>query len=414
MDFLGELRGSDPLRPSIFELVGQEQLRDLLQPALKYVLSVFAQSYPRYLLRIVNKHEEFYALLMFFVERHYLRKHNSSFAENFYGLKRRRKPLFETERANAAVGTHVTGLDKLRNRELRLSLLFLVVIPYIRAKAQDYYESLGGGIDTDLLDEEADRRRAETRQRYQTVPDRLRKLFKAVYPWTNVGFELWLLGYNVAYLFDRTPFYRPWHAWMGVDVRRMTADDYVSPFFLALPLNQSQFKIHAASPQRPPPPPTPFGVTPGPQTPLKQSIIRTIRRLILRGPSLLLDSLKVLLPTAIFFIKFLQWWYSPSSPARALTLSPAGPPIPPPKMMPPHPLGILGKNHQEGEDQKKMSDGGGFGICPLCKNALVNATALPTGWMFCYKCIYKELEEKGKCPVTLLPLGTWTLRKVLL
>ena len=34
---------------------------------------VFAQSYPRYLLRIVNRHEEFYALLMFFVERHYLR-----------------------------------------------------------------------------------------------------------------------------------------------------------------------------------------------------------------------------------------------------------------------------------------------------------------------------------------------------
>lgn len=34
---------------------------------------VFTQQYPRYLLRIVNKHEEFYALLMFFVERHYLK-----------------------------------------------------------------------------------------------------------------------------------------------------------------------------------------------------------------------------------------------------------------------------------------------------------------------------------------------------
>lgn len=26
-------------------------------------------------------------------------------------------------------------------------------MPYLRAKAQDYYESLGGGIDPDLLDE---------------------------------------------------------------------------------------------------------------------------------------------------------------------------------------------------------------------------------------------------------------------
>lgn len=40
------------------------------------VLQVFAQRYPRYILRIVNRHEEFYGVIMFFVERHYLRKHS--------------------------------------------------------------------------------------------------------------------------------------------------------------------------------------------------------------------------------------------------------------------------------------------------------------------------------------------------
>lgn len=44
---------------------------------MTHVAQVFAQRYPRYLLRVVNRHEEFYALLMFFVERHYLRKHGS-------------------------------------------------------------------------------------------------------------------------------------------------------------------------------------------------------------------------------------------------------------------------------------------------------------------------------------------------
>lgn len=39
MDFFHEY-GGDPLKPSLFELVSQEQLRDLLQPALKYVLLV--------------------------------------------------------------------------------------------------------------------------------------------------------------------------------------------------------------------------------------------------------------------------------------------------------------------------------------------------------------------------------------
>lgn len=40
MEFFSSFGGEDPLKPSIFELVAQEQLRDLLQPALKYVLAV--------------------------------------------------------------------------------------------------------------------------------------------------------------------------------------------------------------------------------------------------------------------------------------------------------------------------------------------------------------------------------------
>lgn len=39
MEFFNDL-GTDPLKPSLFELVAHEQLRDLLQPALKYVLAV--------------------------------------------------------------------------------------------------------------------------------------------------------------------------------------------------------------------------------------------------------------------------------------------------------------------------------------------------------------------------------------
>jgi len=39
MEFFGA-SGPDPLKPSIFELIAQEQLQDLLQPVLKYVLAV--------------------------------------------------------------------------------------------------------------------------------------------------------------------------------------------------------------------------------------------------------------------------------------------------------------------------------------------------------------------------------------
>ena len=42
MEFFND-NGVDPLKPSLFELLAQEQLRDLLQPALKYVLTVLCQ-----------------------------------------------------------------------------------------------------------------------------------------------------------------------------------------------------------------------------------------------------------------------------------------------------------------------------------------------------------------------------------
>ncbi|EIN10291.1 hypothetical protein PUNSTDRAFT_64646 [Punctularia strigosozonata HHB-11173 SS5] len=370
MEFFNDV-GSDPLKPSLFELVAQEQLRDLLQPALKYVLSVFAQRYPRYLLRIVNRHEEFYAFIMFFVERHFLRTHGASFSENFYGLKRRRRPLIEPERARAAVGG-VFREERLRNRDIRKSLVFLIGLPYLRAKAQDYYEELGGGIDPELLEgsEGARQTRALTEE---TLMGKMRRAFKAIYPWANVTFECWLLLYNILYLFDRTPFHRPWLAWTGIDIRRLGLDDLVSGS--ALIAGRSQ---------------------------IRRTLLQRIRRLVLTSPRLLLDALKVLLPTAIFFIKFLEWWFSPSSPARALSTSPLGPAVPPPKLLPPHPQSLIPVD--------RITK---FGMCPLCEQPIANATALPSGYVFCYRCAYGHIEQHHSCPVTLLPAQMWQMRKVL-
>ncbi|KAH7931360.1 hypothetical protein BV22DRAFT_998846 [Leucogyrophana mollusca] len=372
MEFFNDV-GQDPLKPSLFELVAQEQLRDLLQPALKYVLAVFAQRYPRYLIRIVNRHEEFYAFIMLFVERHYLRKHNASFSENFYGLKRRRKAWIDTERTIAAVGGIPPG-EKLRSREIWRSLFFLVGVPYLRVKARDYYERLGGGVDSDILEDGGDRRQIQAlTEEVSTIAGRVRRAYKTLYPWFNTSFEVWLLAHNVAYLFDRSPFYRPWLAWIGVDLRRLSADDFVSRL---ANLGQS------ISPEK------------------KRGIMASIRRLIFSSPQLLLDSLRLLLPTAIFFIKFLEWWYSPGSPARSLSTSPLGPAVPPPQMLPPHPSGL-------------SVDGTKYGYCPLCNGPINNATALPSGYVFCYRCAHEHVEKQGKCPVTLLPARVWQLRKVL-
>ena len=197
------------------------------------------------------------------------------------------------------------------------------------------------------------------------------------------------MAYNVAYAFERTPFYRPWLSWIGVDVRRLGIEDLVSVNVRLLVLANPTVQRAAAAM--------------GDKVKSREKsrgLMSVLSRLLLTSPRLVLDSLKLLLPTAIFFIKFLEWWYSPSSPARVLSTSPLGPAIPPPRLLPPHPKGIP-------VDPTK------FGHCPLCQSMISNATVLPSGYVFCYRCAFSHVEKHGTCPVTLLPVHTWDLRKVL-
>lgn len=89
-----------------------------------------------------------------------------SFAENFYGMKRRRRPGVSSERAQAAADLF-SDHQKLRKRELRWSLFFLVsvlaacsvgisalttvslpqiTVPYLRTKGDDLFDQLGGNV----------------------------------------------------------------------------------------------------------------------------------------------------------------------------------------------------------------------------------------------------------------------------
>lgn len=61
----------------------------------------------------------------------------------------------------------------------------------------------------------------------------------------------------------------------------------------------------------------------------------------------------------------------------------------------------------------KQVDPTNFAECPLCRGPVQNATAAPSGYVFCYRCIYAHIEKVGKCPVTLVPVQIWQLRKVM-
>ncbi|CAO3571344.1 unnamed protein product [Mortierella alpina] len=384
MEFMSNLGGgSQADRPSLFELIAQDKMREMLEPALRYVIAVYAQRYPRYLIRIVNRYEEFYAILMFFVERHYLREYGASFAENFYGLKRVRAPrvvkqvkvnIDEESVAAAAEAMAITSLpgsNKLRERDIRKSLLFLIGLPYVKCKLDEYYEKISGGEAARLFGDEFTREDDDLTGQPLLVRSKAMaiKAFKKGYPFVNALYQLSILAHYIGYLYNKTPFYSPWLRLIGIEVKRMSAADYRD--------------IQQKAKRTP--------------TRTSNSVIESIQNNVLGILSGSLDFLKVLLPMSIFFFKFLEWWYQSDYYRKASTAGDSAE-VPPPERVKPHPNGI---------PLPRAAN-----VCPLCLKAITNPTALTSGYVYCYPCAYKQVEEHGRCPVTLMRCQTDDLRKL--
>ena len=54
------------------------------------------------------------------------------------------------------------------------------------------------------------------------------KAFKKGYPYVNALYQLSILAHYIGYLYNKTPFYSPWLRLIGIEVKRMSAADYVS------------------------------------------------------------------------------------------------------------------------------------------------------------------------------------------
>ncbi|KAF9924854.1 ubiquitin-protein ligase peroxin 12 [Linnemannia zychae] len=387
MEFMSNLGGgAQQDRPSLFELIAQDKMREMLEPALRYVIAVYAQRYPRYLIRIVNRYEEFYAVLMFFVERHYLREYGASFAENFYGLKRVRTPRVvkpvktniddESVASSAAAAAAASmsapsGSNKLCERDIRRSLLFLIGLPYIKCKLDEYYEKVSGGEAARLFGDEFTQEEEDlTGQPFSVRAKAFAlKMFKKGYPYVNALYQLSILAHYIGYLYNKTPYYSPWLRLIGIEVKRMSAADYRD--------------IQQKAKNRP--------------KRTSNSLIQSVQNNILGLLSGSLDFLKVLLPMSIFFFKFLEWWYQSDYYRKASTAGDSAE-VPPPARIKPHPEGLPLPREAN--------------TCPICLKTITNPTALSSGYVYCYPCAYKQVEDHGRCPVTLMHCRTDDLRKL--
>lgn len=106
-------------------------------------------------------------------------------------------------------------------------------------------------------------------------------------------------------------------------------------------------------------------------------------------------SLSTGLSMGVFFLQFLEWWYSSENQTTMKSLTSL--PTPPPPL------------HLEDQDTVLTHRK----LCPLCRKARGNDTALATsGYVFCYRCIYTYVKTNHRCPLTGYPSELQHLIKI--
>lgn len=403
MEFMTSLSsGLDDQKPSLFELLSEQQLSSLIPPSLRYLLAVATHRHPRYLLRILNSFDELYALLSLVVERYYLRTYAGGFTENFYGLKRERVLKVrggEVPRAQLGAPGEVREVLGLKDADVWKNLAVMVGLPYVKRKLDEGYEVHAEGVN--LLGPAY-----QERERYPnegTIKQRLLWFYKwflrKVYPSVNAAYHFSILAFNLAYLFDGTKYHSPWLWLIGSRIRRMNAADH-----RAIDL--------AAQPK---PPPARPGARPGQTRSLFSP--RTMTETVYPK---LLGSLKILLPTSIFALKFLEWWHNSDFARQLSRRANEGLELPPPTTsgLPSKPTPkVVSEKTQEKPaivrydsatfappisstthlpiltvSAPSASDENTTGLCPICTSPVRTPTAAQTGFVYCYTCIFKWVE----------------------
>lgn len=376
MEFVTALRGTfDDQKPSLFEILSEQQLNALLPPTLRYLLTVATQRYPRYLLRILNSYDELYALVMLLVERYYLRTRGGSFTENFYGLKRDKALSAEIPRAASTAPHIVRETLKLTSKDIWKNLAVLVGVPYLKRKLDEGYEvnaprTLLGAAYTRMPDNPT------MKQRFLHC---YRWFLRNIYPSVNAGYYFAMLAFNLAYLFDGSKYNNPLMWLIGTRVRRMTAADYQAIDALSAP--------KAAAKGKPP------------------GWISMFHPKTL-GPKVL-SSLSMLLPMSIFALKFLEWWYQ-SDFGKQLSKKAAENIELPPPVLPVKTQKKKTQSNDENQQEPSPEDSPiatpsllpiytvpspeDSSLCPICQDDIITPTACQTGVVYCYTCIHKWIE----------------------
>eukprot|EP01132_Coremiostelium_polycephalum_P004977 gene4977-6198_t len=267
--------------------------------------------------------------------------------------------------------------NSIKDRDRKSSLLFLVFIPYIKSKLDDYYRKQSdpltalGLINTNSNnnDDPQDNSNQNSSSKRKEFINILKKIFLKVYPVISAMYEALFFVYQVLYLYEYTNFYTPFLHFQKINLKRITHQDIEN--HNSIVENRRRNRINIVR-----------------NWPFPSLFIPLVKVL-----DSILDYSKFILPVSVFLFKSLEWWYSENR------ISAPSLPIPPP----PSPTKRASGGLPIPDDKS---------VCPLCCKERTNPAICGSGFVFCYPCIFKYVEEHHKCPITFIPASTEQLRKI--
>ncbi|KAM3598272.1 uncharacterized protein V6R79_015950 [Siganus canaliculatus] len=341
-------------QPSIFEVLAQESLMEAVRPALRHAVKVLAESNPSRFGFLWRRFDELYLLLDLLLQNHFLSHCSASFSENFYGLKR-----VSGGKRQLPAHLGLRGMSHCR------SLLLLCLVPYLRAK----------------LDSTLARQRDEEDFSIRLGQSRVQRLYRAAvaaYPYVSSAWQAWIFLQQLLFVFGVSRTHSPLLWLARVRLARLDAGD-----IRGMELRGSERR-----------------------KPAEGSLLQKAWGLTSQAARGVALSLSTSLSLGVFFLQFLEWWYSSEnqSTVKSLTSLPAPPP----------PLHLQqeqsARDSPPGEDGHLGSD---RTSCLLCRRLRANATALSTsGFVFCYRCIYTYVKANHRCPLTGYPSELQHLIKI--
>lgn len=203
-------------KPSIFEVLAQENLTDGLRSAARYVISFLSEHYPERCAFLAPHVEEFIVAADLVIQLYHLQIYHSSFSEHYYGLKR------------------VASSGSFGTKHIVKSLLALVVLPYMRQKVDAAFQEA----------------------RNSQTPARFSRMLIKLYPYIYLGWEGANLGCTVLYAIEKLRVHSLTLAFasvelasvmaQSVDVRKAGDDSFIWKFFKRLMSGMSMSLVTGA------------------------------------------------------------------------------------------------------------------------------------------------------------------------